>query len=578
MSETYLFTWPAGPKQVYITGKFDNWSKSTSLTFNQADNQWEVVLPIQWDEEGVFPFKFVVDGKWVLSDEYKAERDSVGNENNYIIGNDLIKQAETAELKRDDTASLNEELKAAMQMRDVINKDIEQSGETRDPRYDSADQNDEDEVVDEAVTASELELVNVDTTKDVSDVDLTPTDVSVPKDSLSEEDESEIGQEEKNERAAPQVAESEPVIEIGTFNETMENKPIEEAIEKHEHIPVIIKDPIIKEPIENEPIENLIPSDNNNNLETTKTEVRAVENGNASKVATEGNDHDSITEPTVADHKDVSSDDVFIAEKPIIGNSTSNEGAEVDKDIIPDSAEGTKPEEFEKRRKFKIKKKIRRHKKTNVKEVISQEVYEYDENDNIIGKYSSMDEALNHQNNQEPSNQEGANEGTMSEEASRSQSRLYEIQSEHSDARSSNSELETDDLEKEKVKVAPSEAEKAKKEKVKKSKQQPKEEKHSVKDVKIEKTKEKKIDKVKPKRATSKKEKKVKEDEVNSKVTKAKSAKEKTTSKAGTKSTADKKKATTTTNSAKKPAGAKTTSKTTEQEDGIFSKLKKTFW
>ncbi|ODQ50327.1 hypothetical protein SAICODRAFT_38323, partial [Saitoella complicata NRRL Y-17804] len=75
--------WPAS--EVYVTGTFDNWSRSTRLsptpssaTQKKTSYSAEVELP---STEKIL-YKFVVDGQWVTSPLAATETDGEGNVNN----------------------------------------------------------------------------------------------------------------------------------------------------------------------------------------------------------------------------------------------------------------------------------------------------------------------------------------------------------------------------------------------------------------------------------------------------------------------------------------------------------------
>lgn len=81
----YTFEWPAGPKEVIVTGEFDDW-KGTLPLVKSTTGAFELTFPVKIpeDKDKVF-FKFIVDGDWVTSDAYnKGYDEQSGIENNYI--------------------------------------------------------------------------------------------------------------------------------------------------------------------------------------------------------------------------------------------------------------------------------------------------------------------------------------------------------------------------------------------------------------------------------------------------------------------------------------------------------------
>ncbi|GMG28339.1 unnamed protein product [Ambrosiozyma monospora] len=85
---TFTFTWPSGPKDVIVTGTFDDWSKTLPLV-KQADGSFELTVPFPKDQEKIL-FKFVVDGEWATSKTYKHEPDTSGHLNNVLTPQDFV--------------------------------------------------------------------------------------------------------------------------------------------------------------------------------------------------------------------------------------------------------------------------------------------------------------------------------------------------------------------------------------------------------------------------------------------------------------------------------------------------------
>ncbi|KAG7910867.1 hypothetical protein KL906_001247 [Ogataea polymorpha] len=78
---------PSGPESVILTGSFDNWSQSLPL-IKKGDGSFTLSFPFPKDTEKV-AFKFVVDGKWTTSENYKTETDESGNKNNVLYAKDV---------------------------------------------------------------------------------------------------------------------------------------------------------------------------------------------------------------------------------------------------------------------------------------------------------------------------------------------------------------------------------------------------------------------------------------------------------------------------------------------------------
>lgn len=90
----YTFEWPAGPKEVVVTGEFDNWKGSLPL-LRSSSGAFELTFPVKIpaDKDRVF-FKFIVDGNWVTSDAYSKGSDANGIENNFISKSEALALSE----------------------------------------------------------------------------------------------------------------------------------------------------------------------------------------------------------------------------------------------------------------------------------------------------------------------------------------------------------------------------------------------------------------------------------------------------------------------------------------------------
>ncbi|KAK9455071.1 immunoglobulin E-set, partial [Dipodascopsis uninucleata] len=88
MGFSHTFNWPADPnvRDVYVTGSFDNWSKSSPMVQN-VDGSWTVSIPLP-DEK--ITYKFVVNDNWVVDPKAKKEVDASGIENNVLDPKELV--------------------------------------------------------------------------------------------------------------------------------------------------------------------------------------------------------------------------------------------------------------------------------------------------------------------------------------------------------------------------------------------------------------------------------------------------------------------------------------------------------
>jgi hypothetical protein len=85
---SFVFRWEHAASEAFVTGTFDDWSKSEKLI--QTGNVFEkkVILP---PVAGKIYFKFVVDGSWVLNPTAPQEYDDNGNLNNFITEDQFVK-------------------------------------------------------------------------------------------------------------------------------------------------------------------------------------------------------------------------------------------------------------------------------------------------------------------------------------------------------------------------------------------------------------------------------------------------------------------------------------------------------
>ncbi|SSD58594.1 uncharacterized protein SCODWIG_00355 [Saccharomycodes ludwigii] len=83
---TVTFTWPSGPKEVVVTGDFDNWKGTLPLVKLPGNEGFTLTVPIQPSKktsEKLY-FKFIVDGVWSTSNNYGLEANAEGITNNFI--------------------------------------------------------------------------------------------------------------------------------------------------------------------------------------------------------------------------------------------------------------------------------------------------------------------------------------------------------------------------------------------------------------------------------------------------------------------------------------------------------------
>ncbi|KXT15225.1 hypothetical protein AC579_1375 [Pseudocercospora musae] len=83
---SYNFRWGHLNDVVYVTGTFDNWSKSVKLDKKDQVHEKLVKLP---KTDGKIYYKFVADGEWKHDHTAKTETDHEGNVNNVLYPHDL---------------------------------------------------------------------------------------------------------------------------------------------------------------------------------------------------------------------------------------------------------------------------------------------------------------------------------------------------------------------------------------------------------------------------------------------------------------------------------------------------------
>ncbi|KAJ3388793.1 hypothetical protein HDU92_001354 [Lobulomyces angularis] len=73
-------------RSVIVTGSFDNWAKTVAMNYI-GDHLFTANLT-RLENGSKLLFKFVVDGKWTVANEYPTESDGQGNFNNTLIVSD----------------------------------------------------------------------------------------------------------------------------------------------------------------------------------------------------------------------------------------------------------------------------------------------------------------------------------------------------------------------------------------------------------------------------------------------------------------------------------------------------------
>ena len=77
---------PAGPKEVVVTGTFDEWSNSLPLV-KQVDGSFELTVPLPTNSDILY--KYVVDSEWLIKTKEAKTTDDNGIENNLLSASAL---------------------------------------------------------------------------------------------------------------------------------------------------------------------------------------------------------------------------------------------------------------------------------------------------------------------------------------------------------------------------------------------------------------------------------------------------------------------------------------------------------
>ncbi|OHE91990.1 hypothetical protein CORC01_12726 [Colletotrichum orchidophilum] len=90
---TYKFTWAHPAEEVYVTGTFDNWTKSEKL--EKVGSSFEKTVTLADASEKIY-YKFVVDNNWITDHTAPQEPDHEGNVNNFLNPDQIVKEDTSA--------------------------------------------------------------------------------------------------------------------------------------------------------------------------------------------------------------------------------------------------------------------------------------------------------------------------------------------------------------------------------------------------------------------------------------------------------------------------------------------------
>ncbi|OAQ99824.1 hypothetical protein LLEC1_07089 [Akanthomyces lecanii] len=78
---SYTFKWEHPAEEVYVTGTFDNWTKSVKL--EKRGGIFEKTVSLEIPSDKIY-YKFVVDNNWTTNESSPKEADKEGNVNNFL--------------------------------------------------------------------------------------------------------------------------------------------------------------------------------------------------------------------------------------------------------------------------------------------------------------------------------------------------------------------------------------------------------------------------------------------------------------------------------------------------------------
>ncbi|KAI8669029.1 AMPK1-CBM domain-containing protein [Fusarium keratoplasticum] len=90
---SFTFKWEHPADEVYVTGTFDDWTKSVKL--EKTDDVFSKTVDLK-DASSKIYYKFVVDGNWVINQSAPNEPDTQGNVNNFLTPDQISQDTAAA--------------------------------------------------------------------------------------------------------------------------------------------------------------------------------------------------------------------------------------------------------------------------------------------------------------------------------------------------------------------------------------------------------------------------------------------------------------------------------------------------
>ncbi|UZP35703.1 hypothetical protein NXS19_003519 [Fusarium pseudograminearum] len=90
---SFTFKWEHPAEEVYVTGTFDNWTKSVRL--EKEGDVFSKTVELK-EPEGKIYYKFIVDGNWIINQSAPNEPDLEGNVNNFVTPDQIVRETPAA--------------------------------------------------------------------------------------------------------------------------------------------------------------------------------------------------------------------------------------------------------------------------------------------------------------------------------------------------------------------------------------------------------------------------------------------------------------------------------------------------
>ena len=100
----FIFVWKEGGKKVNLTGDFFNWTKFIEMKKDKKTNYFKLKLSLP---KKVHEFKFIVDGQWKCSNDYKQITNDNGVFNMINLTHSDLEKKQTKKKKKNKKVDIN---------------------------------------------------------------------------------------------------------------------------------------------------------------------------------------------------------------------------------------------------------------------------------------------------------------------------------------------------------------------------------------------------------------------------------------------------------------------------------------